>query len=175
MVGVMNLHKLSLEELHGVVEFYPWFSAARVELCRRLGKDMSLQELAANAIYVGDRSLLWPIARGAFSAPSPEPVREEPQRSRAMAAAGDYFSQAQYDGISQETFRLQREPSQSAAVSSAQDTAGADYADLFPTETLAQILVEQGRTEEARRIYSRLALDIPEKSAYFATLIEKLK
>jgi hypothetical protein len=43
------------------------------------------------------------------------------------------------------------------------------------TETLARIFAEQGRPEEAKRIYSRLILDIPEKSAYFATLIDSLK
>ena len=47
-------------------------------------------------------------------------------------------------------------------------------AERFATETLAQIFVEQGRYEEAKRIYSRLILEIPEKSAYFASLIEKL-
>ena len=48
-------------------------------------------------------------------------------------------------------------------------------ADRFATETLARIFAEQGRPEEAKRIYSRLILDIPEKSAYFATLIDSLK
>lgn len=42
------------------------------------------------------------------------------------------------------------------------------------SETLAQILAKQGKIEEARAIYARLGLKHPEKSAYFADLIQKL-
>jgi hypothetical protein len=54
------------------------------------------------------------------------------------------------------------------------DNANTDIAERFATETLAEIFAEQGCIEEARRIYSRLILDNPEKSAYFASLIDKL-
>jgi hypothetical protein len=43
------------------------------------------------------------------------------------------------------------------------------------TETLAQIYADQGYPEQAKQIYSALSLRFPEKSAYFASLIEKLK
>ena len=54
-------------------------------------------------------------------------------------------------------------------------SSGAVQMDDFCTETLAEIYAEQGYPEEARRIYSKLILFYPEKSAYFASLIEKLK
>ena len=54
------------------------------------------------------------------------------------------------------------------------DKTGSDIADRYATETLAEIFAEQGCVEEARRIYSRLILENPEKSAYFAALIDKL-
>ena len=44
----------------------------------------------------------------------------------------------------------------------------------FCTETLAGIYAEQGYFDQAKRIYSKLILAFPEKSAYFASLIEKL-
>ncbi|MBQ4288223.1 MAG: hypothetical protein II770_09360, partial [Bacteroidales bacterium] len=47
--------------------------------------------------------------------------------------------------------------------------------DVFCTETLAAIYVEQGYYEQAAKIYSRMRLLYPEKSAYFASLIGKLK
>ncbi len=43
------------------------------------------------------------------------------------------------------------------------------------TETMAKILVFQGKKQEAIKIYKRLSLEFPEKSSYFATLIEQLQ
>ena len=44
----------------------------------------------------------------------------------------------------------------------------------FYTQTLAEIYAEQGYFDQAKQIYSQLILAYPEKSAYFASLIEKL-
>ena len=43
------------------------------------------------------------------------------------------------------------------------------------SETLARLLVKQGYREKAINMYERLGLAFPEKSAYFAAEIEKLK
>lgn len=43
------------------------------------------------------------------------------------------------------------------------------------SETLANILVEQERFKKAIKMYKRLSLKIPEKNAYFAAKIEKIK
>src|SRR5690606_13413358 len=43
------------------------------------------------------------------------------------------------------------------------------------SETLAQIYIDQDLTDKAIRVYEKLSLKFPEKSAYFAGLIEKLK
>ena len=32
----IDLHRLTLDELTGVVNLYPWYAAARMELCRRM-------------------------------------------------------------------------------------------------------------------------------------------
>ena len=44
----------------------------------------------------------------------------------------------------------------------------------FCTETLAGIYLEQGYRQEALDIYSRLSLRYPEKSVYFAALIDEI-
>lgn len=49
------------------------------------------------------------------------------------------------------------------------------FNDDLITETLAEILVKQGDTEKAVKIYEQLALKYPKKSSYFAGRIENLK
>ena len=46
--------------------------------------------------------------------------------------------------------------------------------DDFVTETLAEIFIKQGHIDRAIKIYKNLFLKFPEKSSYFAALIEKL-
>ncbi|MFC3880758.1 hypothetical protein ACFOSV_11240 [Algoriphagus namhaensis] len=43
------------------------------------------------------------------------------------------------------------------------------------SEPLAKLLTQQGKVDQARQIYEKLLLKFPEKKAYFADLIEKLK
>ena len=190
----IDIHALTLDELSGVVNLYPWYAAARLELCRRMfamGENAwSEEEFAAQALYVGDRGKFSDLLRSqrqvncadkdaeallaAYMEPSVTDRQEEPLHS-VRVVGGDYFSQAQYDKVREggdNVFsRLASRPHSEAPVVNTETEA---IANRFATETLAQIFVEQGCYEEAKRIYSRLVLDIPEKSAYFASLIEKL-
>lgn len=62
--------------------------------------------------------------------------------------------------------------------SQAQNDLSSKYQSTPPdlvTENLAQIMVRQGKTEKAIDIYEKLVLKYPQKKAYFATCIEKLK
>ena len=187
----IDIHALTLDELSGVVNLYPWYAAARLELCRRMfamGENAwSEEEFAAQALYVGDRSKFSDLVRGmrrvncadkdveTLLAAYMEPEEAEGPVHSVRVVGGDYFSQAQYDKVREggdSVFsRLAARP---RAEAPAVNTESEAIANRFATETLAQIFVEQGCYEEAKRIYSRLVLDIPEKSAYFASLIEKL-
>ena len=191
----IDLHSLTLDELTGVVNLYPWYAAARMDLCRRMfamGENAwSVEEFAAQALYVADRSKFSDLVRdkrrpdcsdkdaqqllASYMDPSSAPAAAETHRVRMVS--GDYFSQAQYDKVQDGGDKIfsriagQLRADAAAPVPAMDET---QIADRFATETLAGIFVEQGRFEEAKRIYSRLILDIPEKSAYFASLIEKL-
>ena len=191
MVGssFIDIHKLTLDELSGVVNLYPWYGAARVELCRRMalsGAGWGEEEYAAQALYIPDRGKLSPLVRVQADC-SDKDLREllasymEPQAEQAPEHAvrvvgGDYFSQAQYDNVRESGDQIfSRFASRGRADGGDSDGEVSEIADRFATETLARIFAEQGRIEEARRIYSRLILDFPEKSAYFASLIDKLE
>jgi len=195
MVGssYIDIHTLTMDELAGVVNLYPWYGAARVELCRRMarmGEDWGEEQYAAEALYVPDRSKLAVLVRKArtvdcsdkdlttllssYLEPSAGNVPETPMRE-VRVVGGDYFSQAQYDNVRQSGDSIfSRFAGKAGRNTPPEDMSGSEMANRFATETLARIFEEQGRTEEARRIYSRLLLEIPEKSAYFASLIENL-
>ena len=61
-MGYIDIKKLNLDELVGVVNLYPWFSGARKELCRRMsqlgGEGWGEAQYADAALYVGAREKL---------------------------------------------------------------------------------------------------------------------
>ncbi|HNX66130.1 MAG TPA: hypothetical protein PKH02_04565 [Bacteroidales bacterium] len=71
--------------------------------------------------------------------------------------------------------RLERKdlPKEEAVVDLSTDSV--EVKSTFITETLAKIYVSQGYYSKAINIYEKLALQYPEKSAYFASRIEKIK
>ena len=189
----IDLGTLTMDELAGVVHLYPWFASARKELCVRMsrigGDDWGLEQYAEEALFIGDRRKVAELVRAgkkadcadkdvdailrSWIAPEPSPVAEPERQVRVVG--GDYFSQAQYNDVKQTGDNIfTRFAVKSKSEGSKEDRKGSDIADHFATETLAAIFAEQGCLEEARRIYSRLILENPEKSAYFAALIDKL-
>ena len=188
----MDLRKLTLDELMGVVNLYPWFGGARKELCMRMrtmGDAWDKSQYADAAMYVGAREKISEIVRSGTAAnwedadvekliksyiSETQPEENTTQR-KVYAGVGDYFSQEDYDQVrsSQDNvFSRYAAKARKDKVEKSEDVAG----DLgFYTETLAQIYAEQGYYEQAKRIYSKLILAYPEKSAYFATLIQKIE
>ena len=190
-MSYMDLRKLTLDELMGVVNLYPWFGGARKELCMRMrtmGDAWDKSQYADAAMYVGAREMISEIVRSGTVAnwedadvekliksyiSETQPEENTTQR-KVYAGVGDYFSQEDYDQVrsSQDNvFSRYAAKARKDKVERSEDVAG----DLgFYTETLAQIYAEQGYYEQAKRIYSKLILAYPEKSAYFATLIQKI-
>ena len=190
MNGYIDIKKLTLDELMGIVNLYPWFGGARKELCARMasmgGDALSEEQFASAAMYLPSRRILADMLRDSAGATLTdddvediiksyvaEKKEEKTERRRVYAGAGDYFSQEEYDRARQEGDNIF---SRSAFKARQEETVSMPSAPEydFYTETLAQIYAEQGYYEQAKDIYAKLILAYPDKNAYFAALIEKL-
>ena len=191
----INLKTLSMDELAGVVNLYPWYGAARKELCRRMaglgGESWGLDQYADQALYIEDRGIVADIMRMGESQDYSDKDLETLVRSyidgkksvdedniapvrnpTVRVPGGDFFSRTEYDKVRRDEDNIF---SGFKAAVSVTDRNHDDSDDIdFCTETLAHIYAEQGYYEQAKRIYGKLILAFPEKSAYFASLIGKL-
>ena len=201
----IDLKKLNLDELNGVVNLYPWFGGARKELCRRMSElgegAWSDERYADAALYIGSRRIIAQLAHKghrvdysdhqvkellrAYIDEGVGEIKDEGAPRRVIVVGGDYFSAQQYAAVKKEgdaDFAAMAKGGTGApgttgasGIPSASEGISEEEFTDFCTETLAQIYADQGYPEQAKQIYSRLSLRFPEKSAYFAALIEKLK
>jgi len=187
----INLKKLTMDELVGVVNLYPWFGSARRELCYRMtrmsGAEWSESQYADAALYIGSRKVISDMIRQSrkvdYSDKDVEeilrtfiaqPSSQSGEERQVRVAGGDYFSQAEYDNVRQTEDNVFSRYAAKVREDRREDNVPEEIEERFCTETLARIFAEQGYSEQARHIYSKLSLANPEKNAYFAALIEKL-
>lgn len=197
MADFIDIKKLELKELAGVVSLYPWYGAARKELCRRMsrmgGDAWGKEEYAKAALYVVDRKSIEEIynlnsgadcsdkdvetiLRSYIHEEETAPIQQQKKEERQQrVAGGDYFTQAQYENVVHKEDNVFSRFAFKARAEAPERTADIDVSEDFCTETLAQIYAEQGYYEQAKRIYSKLLLNFPEKNAYFAALIDKIE
>ena len=185
--GYIDIKTLNLEELNGVVSIYPWFGAARKELCLRMSElgegAWSDEKYAEAALYLGSRRIIAELARkgketdcsdrnvkGIIESNFEKPATAKP---RIILAGGDYFSPHEYDDVRQSEDNIFSSFAKQAKNEGLGDIEPEEVTD-FCTETLAEIYLDQQYYDQAREIYSKLSLRYPEKSVYFASLIEKI-
>ncbi len=194
MSGFTDRKKLTLGELAGVVNSYPWFGGARKELCERMGamgeNGWGEEQYADAAMYVGSRRKLSEIMRASRETNWTDADVEQLLKSyisennasetvvvekrKGYAGVGDYFSQEDYEQVRKTDDNVfSRYAAKARQGRTSQEEAENVSFELF-TETLAEIYLDQGYPEQAKRIYSKLILAYPEKNAYFAALIQKI-
>ena len=191
MEGRVDIKKLTLEELVGVVSIYPWYSGARKELCARMSRmgeeALSDRQFADAALHMPSRRILADMVRRSMQQDwtdaevdeivksySQQQKKEEVAVKKVYAGVGDYFSQDDYDQVRRnEDNVFSRSAAKARQGKTSPDEAKGLEFDVY-TETLARIYLEQGYPEQAKSIYSKLILAYPEKNAYFAALIQKI-
>ena len=194
MEGFIDIKKLTLDELAGVVNLYPWFGGARKELCERMsrmgGDGWGERQFADAAMYVGARERMADMMRSSrnenwadadvekllksYIVEKEEMEDTASGKRKVYAGVGDYFSQDDYDQVRRADDNVFSKYAAKARQgrTSVEETPDVEF-DMY-TETLAGIYLEQGYPEQAKRIYSKLILAYPEKNAYFAALIQKI-
>jgi len=190
MEGFIDIKKLNLQELVGVVNIYPWFSQARKELCERMSKlgDWGMSQYAEAAMYMSDRKVLARLLRkvegedysdsniSEVTAEEPSVQSTAPVAPQVIVAGGDYFSRDQYEQVRHDDDGIYASYAIPSSKDEGETVAKEQKAEYeFCTETLAQIYAEQGYYQQAKDIYSKLILAYPEKNVYFAALIQKLE
>jgi len=185
MVKTIDIHKLTLEELAGVVNLYPWYGAARMEYFARMNDlgAVSDSQLAETALHVGSRRILSEITHSGREIDcTDEDAKklveislsgEDSGEKRIFVAGGDYFTQKQYDSVRRSDDSIFSRFAREAKNEGYVEPTG-EKAEDFCTEALAKIYLEQDYPDEAIAIYSKLSLRYPEKSVYFAALIDEI-
>ena len=192
-MGYIDIRKLTLDELVGVVNLYPWFGGARKELCERMRKmgddEWGRSQYVDAAMYVPSRTKMADLMRSSVSQDWTDADVEKLLKSyitekegtgedasmgrRIHVVGGDYFSQDDYDRVRRSDDKVFSRYAAKAKQEKSYEEVKDEEFDLY-TETLAQIYLEQGYPDQAKSIYSKLLLANPEKNAYFAALIHKI-
>lgn len=183
---MVRLVEMTGSELSAIADSYPWFSACRAALCRKIAAESGFD--AADGLYRDSlayfpdsafvaASLRSAVVRDYTDAGLSTPVRKIiNEKPREVYDGMDFFSRGDYESVRKDedsSFGKIAVVDYSAPAPEVRQS-GDEKFDLV-SETLAQIFLDQGYPERAIEIYEILRLQSPEKNAYFAGLIEKLK
>lgn len=220
------MNNIDISALERIIETYPWFSLAHLELFKKaceLGEEQKIASLKRTAAYVYSRERLFEISITPKSerdettkiAEEQEEEKKEidvtekiettsdeisfeiesdplhiSELPKIALAGGDYFGRSDFEEVKLDTTKpldrfIAEKPSllRSNTNSQYNDSQPSEEIELgekfddsgFYTETLAKIYTEQCFYKRAIEVYAKLILLYPEKSTYFAALVQEIK
>lgn len=186
---MQTVASLTTYDLQNILEQYPWFTIARKEYVRRCGKDDrdALMAAAADAgiFLLSRKEFILELLEQKTFAESEQPREEHTgtEKKKIYIIGGDYFGKEDFKELEEkgEAFdvdSLRYNPIEStvSSMEAIPSTGSRPLAEEeIYTETLANIYAGQGFCDRAVTIYKKLILLYPEKSAYFADLIESAR
>ncbi len=106
--------------------------------------------------------------------------RPKPGVSKPYILGGDYFSSEDFKELERGKVNLVEDKQVDFKYTEFREERESNADSVFRdiglyTETLAQIYAQQGYYQQAIEVYSKLSLLYPEKSAYFASLVQEIK
>ena len=176
---MVDVRQLSSVELQQLLEDHPWFTVARRAALSRQGNDEESLRRAVgrNAIFFLSRDEIFRLLTGKVKVQE-EPEAPKPPRPQYYVVGGDYFGREDFERLEEEGFSVTTPVfgAKAGSVDYAPAVAAEVDADrTMVSETLAEIYAAQELYQRSIEIYEKLILLNPEKSAYFAALIEKVK
>ena len=181
-----------LSSIEQLISIYPWYQGARVELILKLAeisKETAREKLRESFSFVPFPEWIATKIEGVENTKkrteNDKVIQSQIQQAKKIfVVGGDYFSREELESVNNENEAKADSPAipveaarsleRERAVKRDGANSGVDPL-IFYTETLAQIYTQQECWREALDVYSKLILLYPEKSVYFATLIEEIK
>lgn len=181
-----------LSSIEQLISIYPWYQGARVELILKLAeisKETAREKLRESFSFVPFPEWIATKIEGVENTKkrteNDKVIQSQIQQAKKIfVVGGDYFSREELESVNNENEAKADSPAipveaarsleRERAVKRDGANSGVDPL-IFYAETLAQIYTQQECWREALDVYSKLILLYPEKSVYFASLVNDIK